>query len=462
MCSVVLRNVYFTYMNHNKPAIHNVSLTINENEFVLVLGKSGSGKSTLGYIICGLIPRLIPGHLKGEVLIDGRSINSYSKEELIMKVNMLLQDPDAQLTYLTVEDEIKFPMENIGLSKEVIKSRLNSILNLFDLTNVREKYVFNLSYGQKQRVSLASILALDPKVIILDEPLSHQDLPSRKRIVEFLKEIKGNRTIIVMEHRPHELLKLCDKLMILEDGKLIFDGKPNTIKDAQLRDFLFSDLRSLKLRDSKKAQRPVLMVRDLAFTYNGKNYVFSNVNFSLNEGEMSFITGPNGAGKSTLAMVISGLLSPSKGDVVVVGGNKRICYVPQNPDLVFLHDTLYQEVLASATKAHPSKANSLAREILKAFNLWDLRGRDPHLLSRGERVRAAIATMAALKPRVLIIDEPFSGQDKLNMKAILNCLSYLRTRHNVTLLIITHEIGIAKLLGDRLYELSNGRLKVVA
>ena len=461
MCSIALKNVSFIYMNYNKPAIHNISLTITENEFVLVLGRSGSGKSTLGYIICGLIPRLIPGHLEGEILIDGRSINSYSKEELVKKVNMLLQDPDVQLTYLTVEDEIKFPMENIGLSKEIAEGRLISLLSLFGLTKVREKYVFNLSYGQKQRVSLASILAIDPKVIILDEPLSHQDLPSRRRIVEFLKKIKGNRTIIVMEHRPYELLKLCDRLVILEDGKLIFNGKPNAVKDDRLRDFLFSDLRNLKLRSSKNAQRPVLIVRDLAFTYDGKNYVFSNVNFSLNEGEMSFIIGPNGAGKSTLAMVISGLLSPSKGDVVITGGRK-VCYVPQNPDLVFLHDTLYQEVLSSAVKATSSKADSLTREILKAFNLWDLRDRDPHLLSRGERVRAAIATMVALKPRVLIIDEPFSGQDKLNIRAILNCLNYLRARHNITLLIITHEVEIAKLLGDKLYELNNGRLKVIA
>ncbi len=469
MCSVVLKNVSFRYMNQKDFALKNVNLHIKENEFVLILGESGSGKSTLGYLICGLAPNLIPGKVRGEILIDGIDVNSLNKRELIQKVNMLLQDPDAQLTYLTVEDELKFPMENVGVDEEEIKLRTDYLLKKFDLSKLRDTYVFNLSYGQKQRTCIASILALDPKIIILDEPLSHQDEVARKRIIDFLKEMKGKRTIIVMEHRAHALLKLCDRVVVLEKGCVKLNCSVNeALKVGIANNFNLNDLTKIFPKRSRfmRSRKAILVVRDLWFTYDGRNYILAGVNFKLNKGDLAFIIGPNGAGKSTLGMVLSGMLSPHKGTILVNGinigsrkVNRGICYVPQNPDLVFLHDTLYEDVLNSALKSMDLKrGRKFTRELIKAFNLWHLRNNDPHSLSRGERVRAAIAIMSALKPRVLIADEPFSGQDKRNIIAIMNCLNYLRERYGITIIIITHEADLAKSIGDKVFLMKNGKL----
>lgn len=227
---IQLKDYSWTYLNAARPALQDINLTINQGEFVGIIGPNGAGKTTLAYSMNGLIPGQYHGIKKGEVVAFGQEVEEHPRGALQRKVGMVFSDPEAQFTAMTVEDELVFGMENIGLAIPEIRERLEWVVDLTELGPLLNKPPYELSGGQKQRVALGAVLAMSPEVLILDEPTSMLDPISRTRIFDVLEKTKKEKdnTIIVIEHSLEKLVPLADRMILMHDGKMILDGEPHT------------------------------------------------------------------------------------------------------------------------------------------------------------------------------------------------------------------------------------------
>ena len=459
------------YAGREKKALADVTFELRKGEVLLLAGPTGSGKSTLCLTICGLIPRLVPAEVKGEILLEGRRLWDMKLHEQITTVNMLLQDPEVQLTSFSVDEEVKFALENLGLPENEVALRCTWALKVVDGSRLSGRYVDEISYGEKQKVALASVLALRPELLILDEPLSHQDYPSRRLMIGLLRKLRSEGfSIIIAEHRIDELKDLVDRVIALHSGRAVFEGDVKSFLNSDISRALglrgVYALKQVVRRREERRGKDVLSVRGLSYSY-GKVEVLRRVSFDVSEGKRIFIVGPNGAGKSTLGMCLAGLLKPASGSVRVMGRDvhklgwgeriRLIGYVFQNPDLMLTSDTVLREVEFGLENLglKGEELRKRALDVLKVLHIEHLKDEDPHMLSRGERMLVAIASMMAFRPKVLILDEPFSGQDGKGVVAIFSLVERLREM-GITVLIITHDLDIAYTYADEVIALKEG------
>uniref|UniRef100_A0A7C2VMG0 ABC transporter ATP-binding protein n=1 Tax=Ignisphaera aggregans TaxID=334771 RepID=A0A7C2VMG0_9CREN len=489
--AIRLQNVTYFYPKTSEPALENVTLTVSEGEFLVIAGPSGGGKSTLCKIVTGLIPHLYGGKLAGEAYVYGLNIAEADVKNLVSTVGVVLQNPENQIVNIVVEEELAFALENLLFDRDEIVSRIEEVSRKLGISHILGRSTYELSGGETQKVVLGSILALKPKILVLDEPLAHLDPPTALdliRFLQYLNKVEG-RTIIVVEHRLSELLRCASRLVIL-DKKIVYDGPPRkAIEDiadvgsvygieippiAKLGKIMRSTYSPLDvdealtmLRSSNTVfktglpkpvnnEAPDPTCRDVAISVQGLWHIYRNgvvalkdINLEVCRGEFVAIVGGNGSGKTTLVKHFNGLLKPTRGKVLVLGKDvtkhsvaelaQHVGLVFQNPLYYFFRDTVYDEVMFTARSMNVENAEEKVAEILDRLGLSHIAKRSPYEISVGEQRRLAIASALVYNPEILVLDEPTAGIDfKLKMELLEIITS--AWREGRTVIITTHDI----------------------
>ncbi|MFL7871583.1 MAG: ABC transporter ATP-binding protein [Anaerolineales bacterium] len=456
------------------PVLRDIDLDIRPGEFVLVTGPSGCGKSTLAYALSGLIPHSIPAHVEGQVQIAGLDTQSHTLREIVQQVGIVLQNPSSQLFHLRVEDEVAFGPRNLDLDEDEVRRRTNWALKATGLEALRERKPAELSGGQKQCVAIASVLAMRPQVLILDEPTASLDVPSTRRVLETLKTLRDEQgvTIVIVEHRLADVVRLADRLVLMGAGQIVADGSPEAIlADTVLRESFGLRRLTSEPMDAwetlieaesipSNEQEPLLLLEGVSAGYDRKA-VIQEVNLCLYPGDFVALVGDNGTGKSTLGLVAVGLLKPLAGQVHFQNGDRPkpgldVAMLFQNPADQLFTDSVDEEV-AFGPQNYRRFDPEMHKQILDEADLWHLRNRRPLLLSVGQQQRTALSACLGLRPRLLVLDEPTLGQDWGHLQRLMNFLSLLN-RQGTAILLISHDYKLVHRYARRVFLMKNGRI----
>lgn len=446
MKAVELKNIYFRYKGFKEIILKNINMAAEYGNITLIAGMSGSGKSTILNLITGIIPNIIKGDIKGEILINGENVIGKSISEISKNVGVVLQNTDSQIVMPHVEEEIAFGLENINLERKEIESKINDICNILSLNkNAKSK---TLSGGEKQRLMSGAILAMNPKIIILDEPLANIDKFGAKLLLDALTDLKNNGyAIIIIEHRLDMLIKYIDKIYDIKNG--IINEIDNINKYLEDEKNIIKD-NGIKIESNKK----IFEVKNLIYKIKDRK-IINNISFDINEGERVLLLGENGKGKTTLIRLLSKMIKPTDGEIKQYITNKKrnwfneIGIVYQNPNYQLFMPTVEKEILYNA------KSKELAYELLNKFDLEKYKNRHPLSLSEGEKRKLTVALVLARLPKVLFLDEPTVGQDYDNLLNMINIINEFRNNYKTTIITISHDIRCANSLCDKCIILDN-------
>lgn len=506
-----VENLTYFYPEAAKAALNDISLEIGEGEFILVAGSSGSGKSSLARALAGLIPDFYGGRIGGRVFFQGRDLRMMDRSKLAREVGMVFQDPEKQLVQTHVEAEIAFGLENLGLDNKEMLRRVAEVICFMNLEHIRGAFTANLSGGQKQKLALASVLAMQPHVLVLDEPTSQLDPVSAEDILNLVKRLNEEMgfTVIMIEQRLERCYHLADRVLLMEKGCITCDGTarevarktlkgctpfmppvarffaglgvpsvPLTVKEGRklLRSYLTEekpagvmqpgpDVNSVCAADLA-GRSSAVRLKNLWFTYPGGVEVLKNVSMDIKEGEFVAVLGPNGSGKSTMLRQLTGMLKPDRGNVEVLGrdmsrnGFKEIrrqtAYLSQNPNDYLFQDTVEDELLFTM-KNFGLKDTAVVEEMLEKFHLARYRRTNPRDLSSGERQRVALASVLVIAPELIILDEPTRGVD-FRLKAELGRMLQQETEKKRTVIVVTHDVEFAAEYAARAVMMFAGRV----
>ncbi len=424
-----------------EPALREVSLAIEPGEVVLLLGASGSGKSTLLRALAGLVPHFHGGRFEGRVEIGGRDTRTSRPADLAGTVATLFQDPEEQVVLTRVAREVAFGLENIGTPPAEIVPRALSALSAVGAAQLAERPVAELSGGELQRVCLASTLALEPELLLLDEPTSQLDPEGAEGLLELA--IQLGATVVLSEQRPERALAVATRVVYLEAGRVALDAPV-----GRARDWLASHRPAWIDAAPEPAARTgyelVCALRDVGFAYESVCPVVEHLDLELRRGEVVVLAGPNGSGKSTIAKLAAGLLEPQTGTVVREG---RAALLLQDPGRYVIRDRAEDEVALAV-----GGDRARARSALTRVGLAGKEGRHPRDLSSGERERLALASVLVTEPNLLVLDEPTRGVDperKQQLAARLRAEAQDRAT-----LVVTHDRTLATSIADRIVDLA--------
>jgi energy-coupling factor transport system ATP-binding protein len=492
MASIIkLENVSYFYPQSNTFALHAISLEIEEGEFIAVMGENGAGKTSLCKLINGVIPHSQGGRLEGRVWVDGILTADSSARDLVSRVAMVLEDPDAQLFTARVRDELAFGPENLLIEPRQIEERVQKAFEAAGLRGYDERSPAELSGGQKQRLAIAAALAMEPRVLVLDEPTSQLDPLGAREVLSLIRELRDNRrlTVIMATHDSAEAAEFADRVCVLNKGNLAACARPGEIFSSQK---LLSEnwirppdvsaearyptkiwcntrpVESLTLEGGASTEKAIQIER-LCFAYDPGGNALEDINLSVADSEFTAIIGRNGSGKTTLLKCITGLLRPGQGEIFIRGRNSgsmtvsaisaEIGFVMQNPDRQLFADTAYNEVAYSLKNAGLEKTEIARRveDALAMVGLSSSRDAFPLALCRGDRAKLVIASVLAMGPKIIILDEPSVGQDYRGCKMIMDIATELN-RKGHTIIFVTHNISLASDYALRLIVMENGRL----
>lgn len=506
-----LERVSFTYPDATTPALREVSLAVQQGEMVVIMGASGAGKSTLVKCLNRVIPAFQTGHLTGDMSLFGQRLTHEKVGELAGTVGMVFQDFEAQLFSTTVRDEVIFGMEQLGVDPAAMQPRLEEVLAQVGLSGFEGRDPTTLSGGQKQRLAIAALLALQPRVLVLDEPTTDLDPHGRQEIFALLGRMRASgHTLILVEHEVSAAV-LADRVILLAAGAIVADGPPErilprttllerygvrprdidrvlqslgipaytrSVADAAttLQQHLslapptqVVSSTSVETPRHENGVAPLLHVQAVTHTYGEGPPAVRDVTLTIQSGEFLALLGKNGSGKTTLAKHLGGLLTPTQGHVLLRGQElnqvplhqfaQEVSYVFQNPDHQLFADTVEAEVAFGPRNLGLDSAAVRIRsdEALEAVGLQSLRDQDPFLLGRGERQRLAVAALLALRPRMLILDEPTTGLDYPEQRQMMELLKRLH-QEGRTILIITHVPWVAAEYAERALLMADGQL----
>ena len=495
----------FQYDAQAEATLKDISFDIAKGEKVLILGPSGSGKSTLAQCLNGIIPNIHKGQAQGQVRIDGQDIFKQSIYDKSQLVSTVLQDPDGQFIGLTVAEDLAFALENDCADQGEMKDKVALWAERLDLTSLLNHRPQDLSGGQKQRVSLAGVLIDESPILLFDEPLANLDPKSGQETIDLIDKIhkEVGATTIIIEHRLEDVLyRPVDRILLVNDGELLFNGSPDELLSSTLllengiREPLYvtvlrqlgfntrstqnlSQLDALDLSDLALPDRvlkdkkdsssdSILKVERLSVSYGDNPAIIEDLSFSLKKGERLAIVGKNGAGKSTLAKALCGFV-PSQGKLTYKGQDvsqdsiaersERIGFVLQNPNQMISQTMIFDEVALGLRLRGIEEAEVEERvhEVLKTCGLYSFRNWPISALSFGQKKRVTIASILVLKPEIIILDEPTAGQDYKTYTDIMNFLDSLQKQGH-TIVMITHDMQLMLEYSDRCLVVVEGKV----
>ncbi|MBE4907134.1 ABC transporter ATP-binding protein [Bacillus luteolus] len=474
MAYIELNQVSFSYPDASSQALRDVSLTVEKGQFVVLFGASGSGKSTLLRLV------------KKEIQPHGKLSGTIHAEVKSPDVGFVFQDPENQVVADQVLHELVFGLENRGLSTNEMRNRVAEMVHFFDAEPLLHRKTHELSGGQKQQMNLASVLLMQPDVLLLDEPTAQLDPVSARGFLDMLVRLNEEfgMTIILAEHRLEEVFTGADKIVMMDNGQIVQEGNPRKVLkelwESPLKAYvpsipsLFLELKGMgelpltvkegrcwaqqqvstsKLTDSKTEVQPqseLMKLSTIYYQYDKKSeLVLKEVDFSINKGEIYALLGGNGSGKSTLLKVLAGIYEPQRGKVLfeekplksMKKKEARIGYLPQNPKLFFIHDTVEGEIQATMEQ-WGIKDRDEVEQILIDLGISHLCKSHPYDLSGGELQKAALACLLLRKPEILILDEPTKGLDPLSKGHLVQILQRLN-QEGMTIMMSTHDVEFA-------------------
>lgn len=499
------RNLSFTYPGRETPSLSGVTLAVRPGEFVLVSGPTGCGKSTLLKAMNGTIPHDSGGALEGETMVLGRSTREAPFAWIASRAGLVFQSPDDQIFSSRPADEVAFGLENLCIDPAEIAERVRWALDEVGLSDIAETPVAELSGGQKQRLAVASVIAMRPSALLLDEPLSQLDPAGAEQVLDVLAWLRRdlNIAIILVEHRMHTVARLAGRIVLMDAGKIVLDSPASTAFDdlaiydrlglrvpetVELMQLLGRPERPLEVPaaiellrgvsaavpkiqnpKSKTAVKPPLVdLKGLSVRYSRRGPdVLNGIDLTVSEGEVLAVMGANGSGKSTLLFALLGELRSSAGEGTVLGEpisarSRRdrpgeVAMLLQNPELMLLADRVDEEVLAGPRNLglFEAEARLRAGETMAALGIADLAAEPPLALSRGQRLRVALASILSMGPRLLLLDEPTTGQDRLQIESMMDHL--ISSLEDNAIVFCTHDVNTATRYADRVLVLSSGR-----
>lgn len=514
-----LDDVSFSYGASATPALDHVSLGIAPGEFVGVIGPSGAGKSTLAAVMSGAIPHHYRGQLFGATLVDGRDTCEVTLTDISRVVGSISQDIDAQMVASVVEDELLFGLENFGAPHDQIPGRLAGALETVGIADLREREIATLSGGQKQKVAIAAMLALRPRVLVLDEPTAALDPVSSSTVFETLRALNRDAgiTVVVIEQKVALLCEHCDRIVVMDRGRVAFDDTPRAVFShgrelralgvdsprvarisnslaehgivrpgtpclsvAEARDLVAGLVRMRATAGEKDAPartparprpaRPaeaVVSFRDVSFAYPGSRATVERLSFDARPGEIVGVVGQNGAGKTTLTKLLNGLLKPASGTVLVAGLDTRdtptsrlaahVSTLFQNPDRQLCKDTVLDEVAfgLELTGVGTAEARERARSVAERFGLP--LDAAPFSLSRGQRQMVALASVVVMEPEVVLLDEPTSGLDYRECMTVMETVREMAEK-GCAVVMVCHDMEVVSDFAERVIVMADGRI----
>jgi energy-coupling factor transport system ATP-binding protein len=506
-------------------ALDGVSFSVTKGSFVLILGESGSGKSTLALNLVGIYPDYFGGFNEGRVLVNHRTKGLVNRRELdrgerFQTVNMLFQNPEDQIVTLTVEEEIAFALENYLVPPSEIRPRVARALGQVGLQGFKDRSTLKLSGGEKQRVALAAMLAMEPSVLILDEPTSNLDPVGTEEVLDAVRLVRErvDITLVIVEHEVDRIFHQVDEVLLVDGLTVHGPETPRaflTKRGMQVRDDmglwipqasevslelarrgvsfsrthltgkeLVDDLGAAGAREPAApppkgdaaaprrlvaAAEPAIKVRGVGFSYPSKSDVLRDIDLDIHKHELLAIVGQNGSGKSTLASCLTGLFAPASGTVIVDGkptGDykfaelaRRVAYIFQVPEKQFIRKSVFEE-MAHGLRALKVPAEELERRVdavLKTVRLDERKDSSPFLLSHGQKRRLSVACMVISEPEVVILDEPTFGQDWRQAGRLMDYMRSLADA-GAAVTFITHDMRLVAEYADRCVAMSDGRI----
>lgn len=476
-----IENLTFKYPASEEYALRGVDLTVKKGEFLTVCGQSGCGKSTLLRLMKSTVSP--NGETGGSILFDGENLTSLDLRTQSEKIGFVMQSPDNQIVTDKVWHELAFGLESLGKENREIRVRVAEMAAFFGIEGWFHKKTSELSGGQKQLLNLASVMVMQPSVLILDEPTSQLDPIAAQEFLDAVAKINRELgvTVVLSEHRLEEALSLSDTVAVMDKGDIIFCGKPysaaSALKEknhpmleamsAAMRVFAKTEGKGespVTVREGRQwlskyaSQRKLytickneakiqkgevaLTLEDVYFRYEKDTPdVIKALNAKIYRGELYAVLGGNGSGKTTMLSLISGINKPQRGSIRLFDENARIGVLPQNPQTLFIEKTVEAdlwEILSGAKLSKEEKAR-LIRESIKLCDLTELTGRHPYDLSGGEAQRAALAKILLQRPDILLLDEPTKGMDAQFKKKLAAILSSLQ-KSGVTIIMVSHDV----------------------
>lgn len=509
---ISFRDFSFQYRSLSEPTLKNITLDIYPGEKILIAGPSGSGKSTLAHCINGLIPFTYSGTISGDYSLQGRRPADLSIFEISRSVGTILQDQDGQFIGLSVGEDVAFAFENDCMPVAEMKPKVARALEIVDMLPHTGHSPHELSGGQKQRVSLAGVLSMEANVLLFDEPLANLDPASGKHAMALIEDIhkQTGKTILIIEHRVEDVLEQpVDRIVIMAEGRIVRTGTPDEILASSvmsahgLREPLYvtalkyagcelnpedhpsslaqvganPEYRSrlaafVAAADAEKPlpdREPLIEMDNVRYSYDGEREVIRGVSLTIGRGERLALLGNNGAGKSTLSHLLTGIAKPSSGSIRLLGEDTRswsirrlgqqIGYVMQNPNHMITQAMIWDEVALGLRVRGLGEEEVSARveETLRICGLYGYREWPISALSYGQKKRVTIASILALEPRLMILDEPTAGQDYKHYTEFMSFISRLADS-GLSFLFITHDMHLALEYTERAAVLCDGAI----
>ena len=514
---IEVRGLHYSYPNATTQALRGIDLTIDKGEFILLTGPSGCGKTTFCRTLNGLIPHFYNGEMEGEVTVTGFNVREHPTYKLAQHVGLIFQNPDNQIFALTVEKDVAFGLENQGVPKDKMREEIGWALETAGIDHLKDRATHEMSGGQKQRLAIASILAMKPKVLVLDEPTSFLDPLGAERIFRVLDTLNKEyeMTILLIEHRVDLATQYVDRVIIFSDGRIANQGSPEEVfTDEATRLVGVGIPRVIELNDRLKSKgilldrtplnptmlveqlqdrikrgnasrkavdpdldlytgeqwvNPIIEIEGVSFGYPSVDKALDDVSLTIHKGEFVAIMGENGAGKTTLVKHLNGLLRPQEGRIKIDGADiadlsvanlaRKVGLVFQNPDDQLFSENVEEEI-SFALRNFGFGSDVIDKRVDWAVNLLDLeryRKSSPFILSGGERKRVALGSVLAWDPEIVVLDEPTIGQDYAQKERLRHFLMQLRTQGK-TIVIVTHDVEFVAECKPRIVLMADGKI----